>query len=74
MACAWAPAGMGNGDICPWKCCKVLSVSANLSEVSVDDVCIILRKCRQLLGDPHRGFAPGGLRPSDPLIALHPWK
>jgi len=40
----------------PWKCCKVIFVLQILSKVSVDS---ILRKCRQLLWDPHRGSAPG---------------
>ena len=78
----WATAGMDKGVSAPWKCCKVLFVLQMLSEVSIEKYsCIILRKCRQLLGslppDPNQVLCPwvplGDFRSSDPLIA-HLWK
>ena len=53
------------GSTCPppWKYCKMLFVLQMLSKVSDEVLCIIMRKCRQLLGvlppNPHRGSTPG---------------
>jgi len=64
----WMPAGIGNGGALappPLETLKcVFFLLQMLSKTSVGEyLCIILRKCRQLMGasspDPHRGTAPG---------------
>jgi len=68
----WAPAGMGKGDTCPWKCYKVFFVLQMLSKVSVTKYyALFWENVTAASGgknpDLHRGSVPPGVAPAGGL-------
>jgi len=56
---AWVPAGMGKGDTCPWKYCKVLYALAVTVKRSVDQ--LFMHYFRNFLEGRSGSFSSFGL-------------